>query len=1289
MQHQVPTSYPTPSSPNSNSGARLTALLGSKQQQQQPSANSTSEFSNPIINPPIFPSAAPPLNFAAPFWFPSSKFPRGRHLVGNRVVYDIDVRLEGESQPQLEVTPITKYISDPALVLGRQIAVNKTYICYGLKVGSIRVLNINTALRSLLRGHTQRVSDMAFFADDAHLLASASVDGRVFIWKIDEGPDNEGKPQITGKVVIALEITGGSKAVQPCVCWHCHKQEILVVAVGNHILKINTMKVGKGEQFLSEKPLKCPVDKLIDGVQFVGKHDGEVTALSMCQWMTTRLASASTDGTVKIWTDHTAMPLAVLRPHDGHPVNSVILLTSPHRPDHIILITAGPLNREVKILSSTSEEGWLLPSDSELWECTQTLDFRSSAESRVENAFFNQVVALPQAGLLLLANAKKNAIYAVHVEYGPNPASTRMDYIAEFTVAMPILSLTGTSDSLPDGEIVMQVYCVQTQAIQQYALNLSQCLPQPLEIMGLERAGSGFSHASDSVNSNGLGTLELYDGNRSGEMQLSIPNPMNPINSTNTNVADNPGVPMVNCSVKSSSFEVTGLRDLTSSHVEPKPSVVSSSSNAENPHSTSPLPLSPRLSGKSSEFKSPSKSYEHSSPQNECGDEKLVFVYSIDRRVEVVDEDLDTVPSPEDDVSCEESATQHDISIISDSPEMFKHPTHLITPSEIISKAASSSSIPRTTSGIIMGETKIQDIEAECLELEVKVVEETGGKINDLDSHRDSDIIVSEKKEKSFYSQASELSIRLARDLCVDTYIVNKGQQANGVATLAAPARTNDDMEDVQDSVGNASENVGEKTISGTSSQSHLSGPEERWQKRKNSQLSGPTTDSSNEPIRSSDVPTVGAALSQLWSVQENLNELTSMHKEMQQQMSCLVSGSLTKEGRRLEASLGRSLEKVVKASNEALWACFQEENAKHERLEQVHTQTITNLITSFVNKDLPAILEKSLKKEIAAIGPAVARNFNPLLEKTISSAILEFFQKGAEEKVVNQLEKLVNMKLDATLARQIQAQFQTSGKQVLLDALRSSFEASVISTFEASCKAMFEQVDAAFQKGFAKHANAARQQFKTTHSPLAVAVKDAINSASLITKTLSGELTDGQHKLLAMAATGANSKAVNPLVAQLGNGPLVGLHEMVEKPFALTKELSRLLSESKYEEAFATALQRSDVSIVSWLCSQVDLQGILSVVPLPLSQGVLLALLQQLACDINKEKSRKLEWMTHVAIAMNPTDPMIAMHVRPIFEQVYQILGHQRSLPSTQAAEASSIRLLMHVINSVLTTCK
>lgn len=70
------------------------------------------------------------------------------------------------------------------------------------------------------------------------------------------------------------------------------------MGVGKHVLKIDTTKVGKGEKFSLEEPLECPIDKLVKGIQLVGSHDGEVTDLSMCQWMTTRLVSASVDGTV-------------------------------------------------------------------------------------------------------------------------------------------------------------------------------------------------------------------------------------------------------------------------------------------------------------------------------------------------------------------------------------------------------------------------------------------------------------------------------------------------------------------------------------------------------------------------------------------------------------------------------------------------------------------------------------------------------------------------------------------------------------------------------------------------------------------------------------------------------------------------------------------------------------------------------------------------------------------------------------------------------------------------------
>ncbi|KAL0399059.1 UNVERIFIED_CONTAM: Enhancer of decapping protein 4 [Sesamum radiatum] len=715
-QVQTPTSShqnnfqnpPNPQNPN-NPGARLMALLSAPpstlevpQQpaipmpQIHPTSSSGSDFSV-AQNVNILPSGSGlMISHQGPvIRMPSSKLPKGRHLIGDHLVYDIDVRLPGEFQPQLEVTPITKYGSDPGLVLGRQIAVNKTYICYGLKFGAIRVLNINTALRSLLKGLAQRVTDMAFFAEDVHLLASASVDGRVYVWKITEGPDEEDKPQITGRSVVAIQITGDGESVHPRVCWHCHKQWM--------------------ERFVKDLPFSFPRASLVDLLWFRSfrKSLGSVTQ-------------------IKIWEDRKALPIAVLRPHDSQPVNSVTFLAAPHRPDHIILITGGPLNREIKIWISASEEGWLLPSDAESWHCTQTLELKSS-EARVEEAFFNQVVALPQAGLLLLANAKRNAIYAVHLEYG-------------------------TSELLPHGEQIVQVYCVQTQAIQQYALDLSQCLPPPTENLVCEKSDSSVSRDAAIE---GLATVEP-SSSKVAEISVSSSAPKASIHESGLENAPTVRYPV------SAAGESPTVQEFPSSSMESKP--VNSSTvpdDTDMSFATSPpLPLSPRVSRTLSGRRN--SNFEHGPSVNDRSAEQKIVEYSVDRQMDTIHANLSDVASLNDDSRNDNKLSQDDIPMALNHPIKFKHPTHLVTPSEIL-MASSSSEANHANEPLSESELSIQDVvisnDTRNIEVEVKVVGETRfSQNNDIGSREELHTGVSDNKEKSFCSQASDLGMEMARE---------------------------------------------------------------------------------------------------------------------------------------------------------------------------------------------------------------------------------------------------------------------------------------------------------------------------------------------------------------------------------------------------------------------------------------------------------------------------------------------------------------------------------------------
>jgi len=103
----------------------------------------------------------------------------------------------------------------------------------------------------------------------------------------------------------------------------------------------------------------------------------------------------------------------------------------------------------------------------------------------------------------------------------------------------------------------------------------------------------------------------------------------------------------------------------------------------------------------------------------------------------------------------------------------------------------------------------------------------------------------------------------------------------------------------------------------------------------------------------------------------------------------------------------------------------------------------------------------------------------------------------------------------------------------------------------------------------------------------------------------------------------------------------------------------------------------------------QVDLQWILLIVPLSLSQGVLLHLLSQLPCNISNNLFPKLAWKRVVGNAIIPNDPAIVVLAQPNLFQVNNILNHQSILPTQGGVKLSNIHFLISVINSMTTTSK
>lgn len=1328
----------SPSSPALDS-ARLMALLTNSSaggpnpiSLEHPSTDL--ELSQPpAAAAPAVPSA-PPVSLAPTSTsgrLVRSKFPRGRQLKGEHVTYDIDVRVAGEAQPQLEHNTITKYLSDPQVLMGRQIAVNRSYICYALRATKgIRVLNINTALKYLLRGHSEgRVTDMVFLAENVHLLASASTDGRLFVRRIVEGPGEDNKVQISDQILLAIQFTGDWESVHPRVCWHAHTEDLIVVGMENYVLTVDIKKVRQcaaPDGFSVEQPVLCPVDSPIEGVYCAGKHLKEVTDLSTSQW--TRLVSASKDGTVRIWREQNMLPSLTLTPHNGLPVDAVALLSAPHRNDHVVLLTAGPLNRELKLWVPSGGEGWFPRSGPLNWKCTQTLELKSSSTEDPDAAFFNQVLVVPRACVVLLPNARRKALYVVHVDFGANPSATCMNYLAEFLVMMPIFSITATSENVFDGEGVVQVYCVQTEAIQQYSLDLSLCVP-PLEsatvnVVEKDLKGS-LGGAAPNLEASST-ALEV-----SAMLRAKSPGPISGVSLTDNIIGGNDAAAL--------RVDSTTLPDTSVGVIKEAKELSTNDLPLNIPQIVAPTPhvgavvLSPR----SSPF---AKSNLRISTANNSPREQLDFVRIFEQNEDnkkesdaVIQDSYPLSPRrPSNEVM--RISEDRDWQVISTSPASSimseQHgglgSMHLITPSELMSMVARSKGEVNNGGSAVSSPRR-----GGCLSKELTKPE---SRVEEYFEKEDLEVLTVETKEvtdstllfpvgTSMENEASQMKDQVSSDfrdrdhtntpsefICMDTLKEEKDlveqlqfDQASGGAQLFS-----DEVEEPLPNVpivDELCEQLKEVSVKVDDS-SALQVSQTRKKKNKNktdaivsSVMAIPTTQlpsssASTQCISDQDfgislnncLPPPSGIAAQVFSLQESVNQLMSMQKDFQKQLGTILAVPIAKEVKKMEVSLGQRTEKLLKAHADAIWARLQEDNVKREKLERDRAQQLTSMLSNYLSKDMPGALEKALKKELSSIGSHVTRLVIPSIEKAISTAVNESFQKGVAEKGVTQLEKSLGAKIEALVSRQLQTHFQTSGKQVLQEGLRSCLEASVIPAFERACQEMFTQVDTAFQKGFLEHRTQSQQQLASSHNALVTSLQETISQASSLATFMKGDLAEGQRKLLTVIENAGSGRLPKPMNGGLPEKAMTV--ERVEESLDPTKELTRLISEGELEKAFNKALSLTDVGVVSWLCNQVDPTALFTMSPPPLSQGVLLALVQQLGCDLGNDTSKKLMWIKDAAIALNPHDPVLAPHMRHFLEKLYANL-HALAKTSLSPELANSTRLVTCVVHSLLSVCK
>jgi len=366
-------------------------------------------------------------------------------------------------------------------------------------------------------------------------------------------------------------------------------------------------------------------------------------------------------------------------------------------------------------------------------------------------------------------------------------------------------------------------------------------------------------------------------------------------------------------------------------------------------------------------------------------------------------------------------------------------------------------------------------------------------------------------------------------------------------------------------------------------------------------------------------------------------------------------------------AKLTRELKNELKQDRDKL----RKEREKRDNAERERQKQLIALMSQATTKDLPTaisqIVSEQLGENAAAVQAALATN---------AAASQRAAVAAAKEAVQTTL----------------QSEIRQAMQQVMIPA------------FERSTQNMFNQIANTFERSIGELNNELMQirdqSVQANAMPLVQELQRTVNEMRSLPQSLDSALKSSvSNAFRGMQQQSGPSQGMfqQQMPPRAGGGggvrSLADLEQQKPPPQAPqdpTLEIKRLLNTGNLDAAFSSALGTSNLEIVSWLCSQVAPERVFGQHPCPLSPFVLLSLAQQLSSDLTtKDAERKLDWIRDTCLAIDPQDPALKLHVRPVLTAVYESLrklgsSSQNISPSVKAAA----RLVVHVVNSLLSAC-
>ncbi|XP_023618886.1 enhancer of mRNA-decapping protein 4 isoform X5 [Myotis lucifugus] len=1239
---------------------------------------------------------------------------------------DSSISSKARGSNKVKIQPVAKYDWEQKYYYGNLIAVSNSFLAYAIRAANngsamVRVISVSTSERTLLKGFTGSVADLAFAHVNSPQLACLDEAGNLFVWhlalvngKIQEEilvhiRQPEGTPLNHFRRIIWCPFI--PEESEDC----CEEGSPMVALLHEDRAEVWNLDM------LRSNHSTWPVDvsQIKQGFIMVKGHSTYLSEGALSPDGTV-LATASHDGFVKFWQIYIEGQdeprcLHELKPHDGRPLSCLLFCDNhkkqdPEVPFWRFLITGADQNQELKMWCTVS------------WTCLQTIRFSPDIFSSVSVPPSLKVCLDLSAEYLILSDVQRKVLYVMELLQNQEEGRACFSSISEFLLTHPVLSFgiqvvsrcrlrhtevlpaEEENDSLgADGThgagamesaagVLIKLFCVHTKALQdvqirfQPQLNPDVVAPLPTHTAHEDfDFPTAFGESRPEMGSEGLSSAthgSQPDLRRIVELPapadfLSLSSETKPkLMTPDAFMTPSTSLQQVPTAASALALELQEVEPLGLPQASPSrtrsPDVISSASTALSQDI-------PEIASEALSRGFGSSAPEDLEPNSMASAASALHLLSPRPR-----------PGPE---------LGPQLSLDGGPGDGDRHSTPSLLEAALTQEATAPDSQVWPTAPDITRET--------CSSLAESPRNGLQEKHKSLAFHRPPYHLLQQHDSQDTSAEQSD------HDDEVASLASAAGGFSTKVPTPRLPAKdwkTKGSPRTSPKLKRKGKKDDGDSAVGSRLTEHQVAEPPEDWpaliwqQQRELAELRH-----SQEEL-----------LQRLCTQLEGLQSTVTGHVERalesrHEQERILVGSDLAWQRDRGSCSILRPRRETGPApglflnysTERRLERALAEGQQRGGQLQEQLTQQLSQALSSAV----AGRLERSIRDEIKkTVPPCVSRSLEPVAGQLNTSVATKL--TAVEGSMKENISKLLKSKnLTDAIARAAADTLQGP----MQAAYREAFQSVVLPAFEKSCQAMFQQINDSFRLGtqeylqqLESHMKSRKVREQEAREPVLAQLRGLVSTLQGATEQMAATVSSSvraevQHQLHVAVGSlqesilaqvqrivkGEVSVALKEQQAAVTSSIMQAMRSAAGTPVPTTHldcqaqqaHILQLLQQGHLNQAFQQALTAADLNLVLYVCETVDPGQVFGQPPCPLSQPVLLSLIQQLASDLGTRTDLKLSYLEEAVMHLDHSDPVTRDHMGSVMAQVRQKLFQflQAEPHNSLSKVARRLSLMLH----------